>query len=60
MDFITWYELGPNPTMPPGECPSFFPLPALYPNTSAAANDVLPNFVIKSSHGGQDWMGTSN
>lgn len=57
MDFKKWYHIGKQQGFPTGECPSFFPLPKSTPGAAAAAgNTSAPTHVIKSSHGGFDWM----
>jgi beta-fructofuranosidase len=57
MDFKTWYSIGVQHAFPAGECPSFFPLPkATAGSGSAPAGAATPTHVVKSSHGGKDWM----
>lgn len=46
-----WKLVGDQDGFNAGECPSFFPLPALYPGTSAANGDPLPTHVHKRGHG---------
>ena len=46
----TWRLVG-DTTFPAGECPSFFPLPPLYPGTAAGTGDALPTHVHKRGHG---------
>ena len=46
----SWHLVGDTP-FPSGECPSFFPLPALYPDTEADADTALPTHVHKRGHG---------
>jgi sucrose-6-phosphate hydrolase SacC (GH32 family) len=45
-----WKLVGDTP-FPSGECPSFFPLPRLYPGTSVPAGDAIPTHVHKRGHG---------
>lgn len=58
MDFKTWTVNGKQTNFSQAECPSFFPLPPVYPGSAIADAErgAQPNFVRKSSHGGQDWM----
>eukprot|EP01044_Picomonas_judraskeda_P004607 COSAG03_NODE_409_length_8150_cov_60.438703_5_plen_196_part_00 len=57
MDFKKWYHIGKQQGFPMGECPSFFPLPKSTPGAAVAGdNTSAPTHVIKSSHGGHDWM----
>ncbi len=45
MDFKTWYKIGCTELLL-GDCPTFFPLPALTPGSSAQG--PLPNYVHKA------------
>ena len=45
-----WRLVG-DTSLPSGECPSLFPLPPLFPGTSAAAGESLPSHVHKRGHG---------
>ena len=44
-----WHLVG-DTTLPSGECPSFFPLPQMYPGTTTG-KDELPTHVHKRGHG---------
>merc|ERR1711871_660359 len=48
MDFKKWYKIGCT-QLKLGDCPTFFPLPALYPGTTASAK--MPNYVHKAGSG---------
>ena len=53
-DFKSWYKIGYT-TLKLGDCPTFFPLPALTPGSgaglSAAGLAALPNWVHKAGSG---------
>lgn len=54
MDFVSWYKIGCT-TLMAGDCPTFFPLPALTPGSEhyVASHGPLPTHVHKSGgHGG--------
>ena len=58
-DFVSWYKVGCS-TLMAGDCPTFFPLPKLYPGTEHYLNEAhgpLPNHVHKSGgHGGDQFQ----
>jgi sucrose-6-phosphate hydrolase SacC (GH32 family) len=54
-DFVSWYKVGCS-TLMAGDCPTFFPLPKLFPGTEhyLDAHGPLPNHVHKSGGRGGD------
>jgi hypothetical protein len=56
-DFLSWYKVGCS-TLMAGDCPTFFPLPKLYPGTERYLDAApLPNHVHKSGgHGGDQFQ----
>ena len=50
-DFVNgpWRRVGLVEDLRWGECPSLYPLPPLYPNTTTAGTTVLPSHVLKRS-----------
>lgn len=54
-DFVNWYKVGCS-TLMAGDCPTFFPLPKLYPGTERYldAHGPLPNHAHKSGGRGGD------
>ena len=53
-----WHLVGET-TLPSGECPSLFPLPQLYPGTTAGTGE-LPTHVHKRGHDRHNKHNTSN
>lgn len=53
-DFTGQWSLVGDTQFPSGECPSFFPLPPLYPGTSEST--PMPTHVHKRGYGGSDFM----
>ena len=53
-----WHLVG-DTTLPAGECPSLFPLPQLYPGTTAGG-DELPTHVHKRGHDRHNKRNTSS
>jgi hypothetical protein len=49
MDFKKWYKIGCT-ELKLGDCPTFFPLPSLYPGSGSYDHADLPNYVHKAGH----------